>query len=79
MSGPSPANTVSAKNISLERNPFNSGTPAIDAAATNANVAVIGIARDSPLSRCRSRVPVSWSTTPAAMNSDALKVAWFIM
>jgi hypothetical protein len=26
-----------------------------------------------------SRVPVSWSMMPAAMNSDALKVAWFIM
>ena len=26
-----------------------------------------------------SRVPVSWSTMPAAMNSDALNVAWFMM
>ena len=26
-----------------------------------------------------SRVPVSWSMMPTAMNSDALKVAWFIM
>ena len=26
-----------------------------------------------------SRVPVSWSMMPAAMNSDALNVAWFIM
>ena len=26
-----------------------------------------------------SRVPVSWSMMPAAMNSDALKVAWFMM
>ncbi|MNO03029.1 hypothetical protein D3C81_2236230 [compost metagenome] len=32
-----------------------------------------------PDSRLRSRVPVSWSTTPAAMNSDALNVAWLIM
>ena len=26
-----------------------------------------------------SRVPASWSMMPAAMNSDALKVAWFMM
>ncbi|MCY1242097.1 hypothetical protein D9M72_550390 [compost metagenome] len=26
-----------------------------------------------------SRVPVSWSMMPAAMNSDALKVAWLTM
>ena len=26
-----------------------------------------------------SRVPVSWSTMPTAMKSDALKVAWFSM
>ena len=26
-----------------------------------------------------SRVPVSWSTMPAAMNSDALNVAWLTM
>ena len=26
-----------------------------------------------------SRVPVSWSMMPAAMNSDALNVAWFMM
>ena len=25
-----------------------------------------------------SRVPVSWSMMPAAMNSEALKVAWFM-
>ncbi len=25
-----------------------------------------------------SRVPVSWSTMPAAMNSEALNAAWFI-
>ncbi len=38
-----PAAIDSAKNISLERNPFRSGTPAIAAAATAATVAVIGI------------------------------------
>ena len=58
-SGLCPAKMVSAKNISFDRNPFSSGTPAIAAAATAASVAVIGIARDRPLSRCRSRVPVS--------------------
>ena len=26
-----------------------------------------------------SRVPLSWSMMPAAMNSDALNVAWFMM
>ncbi len=42
-------------------------------------MAVIGIACRKPLSLPKSRVPVSWSTTPVAMNSDALNVAWFIM
>ncbi len=40
---------------------------------------MIGIALYRPLSREMSRVPVSWSMTPAAMNSEALNVAWFIM
>ena len=44
-----------------------------------ASVAVIGIAWRSPLSRRMSRVPVSWSMMPAAMNSDALNTAWFMM
>ena len=35
--------------------------------------------RHRPLRRRISRVPVSWSMMPAAMNSDALKVAWFMM
>lgn len=70
---------VSAKNISLDRKPLSSGTPAIDAAATMASVAVIGMALYRPDKRLRSRVPVSWSTMPAAMNSEALKVAWLIM
>jgi hypothetical protein len=70
---------VSAKNISLDRKPLSSGTPAIDAAATMASVAVMGMALYRPDSRLRSRVPVSWSTTPAAMKSEALKVAWLIM
>ena len=71
--------TVSAKNISFDRKPFSSGTPAIAALATIASVAVIGIALNKPLSRAMSRVPVSWSMTPAAMNSAALNVAWFMM
>jgi hypothetical protein len=29
--------------------------------------------------RRMSRVPHSWSMMPAAMNSDALKVAWLMM
>ena len=71
--------SVSAKNISLDRNPLSSGTPAIAAAATMASVAVIGIADHSPLSCRMSRDPVSWSMIPAAMNSDALNAAWFMM
>ena len=74
-----PATIVSAKNISFDRKPLSSGTPAIAAAATIATVAVIGMARRKPLNRFISRVPVSWSTMPAAMKSEALKVAWFIM
>ena len=68
----------SAKNISLLRKPFSSGTPAFDAAATMARVAVCGMKRQSPLMRRISRVPVSWSMMPAAMNREALKVAWLI-
>ena len=71
--------TVSAKNISLERKPLSSGTPAMAALATMARVAVIGMRRRRPESRRMSRVPVSWSMMPAAMNSEALKVAWFMM
>ena len=70
---------VSAKNISFERKPLSSGTPAMAAAATIARVAVIGMNRQSPLNRRMSRVPVSWSMIPAAMNNDALNVAWFMM
>ncbi len=69
-------NTVSAKNISLDRKPLSSGTPAIDALATIARVAVNGISLIRPLSLRMSRVPLSWSMMPAAMNSEALKVAW---
>ena len=52
---------------------------AMAAEATIARVAVYGIGRRSPLSRRMSRVPVSWSMMPAAMKSDALKTAWFMM
>jgi hypothetical protein len=55
------------------------GTPAIAALATSASVTVIGIAWTRPLRRRMSRVPVSWSMMPAAMNSDALNVAWLMM
>ncbi|MNC79730.1 hypothetical protein D3C75_1322930 [compost metagenome] len=41
-----------------------------------ARVAVNGISRNRPLRRRISRVPLSWSMMPAAMNSEALKVAW---
>ena len=49
------------------------------ALATKASVPVIGIAFHRPDRRRMSRVPVSWSMMPAAMNSEALKVAWFMM
>ena len=74
-----PTLRVSAKNISLDRKPFSSGTPAIAALATMASVAVIGSLWRRPRSTRRSRVPVSWSMMPAAMNSEALKVAWLRM
>ena len=76
--GPATRND-SEKNISLDRKPFRRGTPAMAAAATIASVAVIGMKRYKPESRRMSRVPDSWSMMPAAMNSDALKVAWFMM
>ena len=74
-----PTSRVSAKNISFDRKPFSSGTPAIAALATMASVAVTGSDWRRPLSTRMSRVPVSWSMMPAAMNSDALKVAWLRM
>ncbi|MCY1382934.1 hypothetical protein D9M69_710110 [compost metagenome] len=70
--------TVSAKNISFDRKPLSSGTPAIEALAMMASVPVMGMSRIRPLSLRMSRVPVSWSMMPAAMNSEALKVAWFM-
>ena len=58
---------------------MSSGTPAIAAQATMASVPVIGMKRYKARQRRMSRVPVSWSMMPTAMNSEALKVAWFIM
>ena len=71
--------SVFASIISFDRKPLSSGTPAMAAAATATSVAVIGMKRARPFSLRRSRVPVSWSMMPAAMNSDALKVAWLMM
>ena len=71
-----PTIRVSAKNISLEMKPLRKGTPAMAAEATIARVAVCGISWYRPLSLRMSRVPLSWSMMPTAMNSDALKVAW---
>jgi hypothetical protein len=71
--------TVSAKNISLDRKPLSSGTPAMAALATIASVPVIGMTLNRPPRRPMSRVPLSWSMMPAAMKRDALKVAWFMM
>ena len=64
------------KNISLDKKPLVSGTPAIAAPATTASVAVHGISAASPPSHRMSRECVSWSTMPATMNSDALNAAW---
>ena len=75
---PCPA-TASVKNISFDRKPLASGTPAMAAAATIASVAVQGMNFSSPPRRRMSRVPVSWSMMPAVMNSAALNVAWFRM
>ena len=58
---------------------MSSGTPAIEALATIASVAVYGMSLNRPLSLRISRVPVSWSMIPAAINSEALKVAWLRM
>src|SRR5699024_2176506 len=63
-------------NISLDRKPLSNGTPAMAALAMTASAAVIGITCRKPPNLRRSRVPVSLSTAPAAMNSEALKVAW---
>ena len=79
MSGLPSRKTVSAKNISLDKKPLSSGTPAMAAAATVASVAVTGIMVRRPDRRRMSRVPLSWSMMPTAMNSDALNVAWFRM
>ena len=51
--------TVSAKNISLDKKPLSSGTPAMAALATSASVPVMGMSRIRPLKRRMSRVPVS--------------------
>ena len=79
MAGWAVTKTVSAKNISLDRKPLSSGTPAMAAQATMASVPVMGMKRNRPSRRRMSRVPLSWSMMPTDMNSDALKVAWFIM
>ena len=58
------ADRASAKNISFDRKPLSSGTPAMAAAATRASRAVNGMERFSPERRRMSRVPVSWSMMP---------------
>ena len=58
---------------------MSNGTPAIAEDATMASTAVCGMYFHMPLMRRMSRLPVSWSMMPAAMNSEALKVAWLRM
>ena len=50
--------------------------PAMASEAMIASALVNGISLRRPPSLRMSRVPVSWSMMPAAMNSEALKVAW---
>ncbi len=74
-----PAVRASANSISLDRKPLSSGMPAMASEAMIASALVMGISFRSPPSLRMSRVPVSWSMMPAAMNSEALKVAWLRM
>ncbi len=74
-----PAESASANSISLDRKPLSSGMPAIASEAMIASALVNGISLRRPPSLRMSRVPVSWSMMPAAMNSEALKVAWLMM
>ena len=57
---------------SLPTKPSIGGNPAALTPATTAATHVHGIARPSPRSLVTSRVPASWSTEPATMNSGAL-------
>ena len=66
---------ASMKNISFDRKPFASGTPAMAALATIAKVAVTGMVFHRPFNCRISRDPVSCSMMPAAMNSEALNTA----
>ena len=58
---------------------MSSGIPAIAREAVIASALVMGMNRRRLPSRRMSRVPVSWSMMPAAMNSEALNVAWLRM
>lgn len=58
---------------------MSSGTPAIANEAMTASALVNGIRRRRLPSLRMSRVPVSWSMMPAAMNNEALNTAWLRM
>ena len=75
----SPACSASCSIISLLMKPLKGGSPAMAALATSTRPPTTGIDAISPPRRRMSRVPVSWSTMPALMNSAALKAAWFRM
>ena len=53
--------------------PKSGGRPPIDSAASRAAAKVTGIGPRRPPRCVMSRVPVSWSMTPATMNSAALE------
>ncbi len=72
-----PTCAASSSIISLDRNPFKGGIPAMDSEAMAAMVKVTGMRVRRPPRRRRSRVCASWSTIPAVMKSAALKTAWF--
>jgi hypothetical protein len=68
--------TNAASASSFVTKPSSGGRPAIDSAARPPAAAVRGSAVAGRRARSRSRVPVSWSTTPTVMNSAALNSAW---
>ncbi len=69
---------ATAKNISLDKKPLSNGIPAIASDAVIASALVTGIKRRRLPSLRMSRVPVSWSMMPAAMNNEALNTAWLM-
>ena len=70
---------VSAKNISLDRKPFSSGTPAIAAAATMASTAVKGMVFPEPVEAPHVARAALVVDDAGGHEQRALKVAWLRM